>query len=291
MYNKLRNEYAFIRKVVIITNTVSFPGLLDRVFTLDRAAFSVFGVDIMWYGIIIASGFCLAGLYASRHAKEYGLDSDFIMDLLIWCLPAAILGARAYYVLHRWEYYAANPGKILAIRDGGLGFYGGFIAAFALGYVLCRVKKKSVTGTMDIASLGFILAQSIGRWGNFVNCEAFGRETGLPWGMSINGLPPVHPTFLYESLWNAVGFLLLHLYSKKRKFGGEIFLLYMAWYGFGRMLIEGLRTDSLYIAGTNIRVSQLVAGVSFVVCLGLWIWLRKTKNYKPLTINKEDEKQ
>ena len=272
-------------------NSVSFPGLFEKVFTLNRAAFTVFGHSIMWYGVLIATGFGLAAIYCSKRAPEFGLDADFILDLLIYCLPAAIVGARIYYVMHRWSDYAGDIKSILDIRSGGLGFYGSFIAAFLAGYILCRVKKKPVLGTMDIASLGFIMAQSIGRWGNFVNCEAFGRVTSLPWGMSINGGAPVHPTFFYESLWNAIGFVLLHFYSKRRRFGGEIFLLYMAWYGLGRMLIEGLRTDSLYINGTGIRVSQLVAGLSFVICLGLWLYLTKTKKYKPLETEKEEDQE
>lgn len=263
-----------------MVNTVSFPGLSDMTIRLNRVAFSLFGIDIMWYGVIIASGLGLAALYAMKHAEDYGIDTDTILDLLIWCLPAAVIGARLYYVMHRWSYYSGNLSAIFNIRGGGLGFYGGFIGAFVMGYVVCRVKKKPILSTMDLAAMGFILAQSIGRWANFVNCEAFGGVTDLIWGMSINGAPPVHPTFLYESLWNAVGFLILHLYSKRRKFDGEIFLLYMSLYGFGRMFIEGLRTDSLYIMNTGIRVSQLVAALSFVVCFGLWLYLKKTKKYK-----------
>lgn len=273
-----------------MTNTVSFPGISDKVFTLNRVAFTIFGRDIMWYGVIIATGFALAAIYAVRHAKDYGLDSDFILDLLIYGLPSAIVGARIYYVIHQWDYYSQDLSRILDIRQGGLGFYGGFIAAFLVGYILCRKKKKSVKPTMDIASLGFILAQTVGRWGNFMNCEAHGGPTTLPWGMSINGETPVHPTFFYESLWNAIGFVIISRYSKKRRFDGEIFLLYMAWYGFGRMIIEGLRTDSLYINGTGIRVSQLVAGLSFIICFSTWVYKIKTGKYTPrMTQQKEEE--
>lgn len=274
-----------------MTNTVSFPGLFDGTLTLNRVAFTIFGHDIMWYGVIIGTGFLLAALYAMRYAKDYKLDSDFIMDMLIFGLPAAVVGARLYYVIYRWDIYANDISLIFNIRKGGLGFYGGFIGAFLAGYILCKVRKKPIFSTMDIAALGFILAQAIGRWGNFVNCEAFGTVTSLPWGMSINGGSPVHPTFLYESLWNIIGFIILHFYSKRRKFDGEIFLLYMAWYGFGRMLIEGLRTDSLYIPGTAIRISQLLALINFVVCLTLWIYKRKTGKYKPRNEIKEEPLQ
>ena len=262
-------------------NTVSFPGLSDAVFTLNRVAFTVFGQDIMWYGVLIATGFMLTGAYAVRHAHSYGLDADFIMDLLIFGLPSAVIGARIYYVANKWDYYSQNLSEILNIRGGGLAFYGGFIAGFAAGIILCKVKKRKILPTMDIAALGFVQAQAIGRWGNFVNCEAFGGVTSLPWGMSINGGSPVHPTFLYESLWNALGFAILHHYSKRRKFDGEIFLLYMAWYGFGRMIIEGLRSDSLYIGSTDIRISQLLAFISFVTCLSIWIYKIKTGKYTP----------
>lgn len=273
-----------------MTNSVSFPGISDKVFTLNRVAFTIFGRDIMWYGVIIATGFALAAIYAVRHAKDYGLDPDFILDLLIYGLPSAIVGARIYYVIHQWDYYSQDLSRILDIRQGGLGFYGGFIAAFLVGYILCRKKKQPVKPTMDIASLGFILAQSVGRWGNFMNCEAHGGPTALPWGMSINGGTPVHPTFFYESLWNAIGFVIISRYSKKRRFDGEIFLLYMAWYGFGRMIIEGLRTDSLYINGTGIRVSQLVAGLSFIICFSTWAYKIKTGKYTPrMTQQKEEE--
>jgi len=260
-------------------NTVSFPGLSDVVLTLNRVAFSVFGYDIMWYGVIIGSGFMLAALYAVIHAKEFELDTDFIMDILIWCLPAAIIGARLYYVAFRWEYFSQDLSRILNIRGGGLAFYGGFLGGVLGGAIVCKLKKRRFMPTLDMACIVFPLAQSIGRWGNFMNCEAFGGPTDLPWGMSINGASPVHPTFLYESIWNFIGFLLLHKYSKKRKFDGEMALLYLAWYGFGRMFIEGMRTDSLYIGSTNIRVSQLLAFIFFIVGAGLLCYMHMSKKY------------
>lgn len=260
-------------------NTIAFPGLFDGTLTLDRVAFTLFGQDIMWYGVIIGTGFLLAALYGICRAREFGFDADFVLDLLIVCLPAAILGARLYYVAFRWNYYGAHLSEIFNIRGGGLAIYGGLIGAILAGCLVCKFRKKRILPPLDLASLGFLIGQSIGRWGNFVNCEAFGGATSLPWGMSINGGVPVHPTFLYESLWNALGFLLLHKYSKKRRFDGELFLLYLIWYGFGRMLIEGLRTDSLYIGATGIRVSQLLSAVLFAAALGLWLWLRRTKRY------------
>ncbi|MBQ5760466.1 MAG: prolipoprotein diacylglyceryl transferase [Clostridia bacterium] len=267
-------------------NTVAFPGLFDWTILLDRVAFTLFGQDIMWYGVIIGTGFLLAGLYGAARSEEFGLDVDFILDLLIFCLPAAIVGARLYYVAFRWDYYGGNWSEILNIRGGGLAFYGGFLGAILMGALVCKIKKRPFLRALDIACICFPMAQAIGRWGNFVNCEAFGGETSLPWGMSINGGAPVHPTFLYESLWNIIGFALLHFYSKKRKFDGEMALGYLAWYGFGRMLIEGLRTDSLYIGSTNLRASQLLALAFFLIGGGLLLYMHTTKKYRTCPIFK-----
>jgi len=267
-------------------NTVAFPGLWNGVLTLDRVAFSLFGQDIMWYGVIIGSGFLLAALYGSLRAEEFSIDADFVLDLLLFCLPAAIIGARLYYVAFRWDYYAGNWSEILNIRGGGLAFYGGFLGGVLMGALVCFVKKRRILPTLDLACICFPLAQAIGRWGNFVNCEAFGGPTSMPWGMSINGAAPVHPTFLYESIWNLIGFALLHFYSKKRKFDGECALGYLAWYGFGRMIIEGMRTDSLYIGATNIRASQLLAFVFFFVGFALLCYMHLTKKYRTCPIFK-----
>lgn len=267
-------------------NTVSFPGLSDGILELNRVAFTLFGQDIMWYGVIIGTGFLLAALYGAARSRDFGLDVDFILDLLIFCLPAAIVGARLYYVAFRWDYYAGNWSEILNIRGGGLAFYGGFLGGVLMGVLICKIKKRRILPTLDLACICFPLAQAIGRWGNFVNCEAFGGETGLPWGMSINGAAPVHPTFFYESLWNIIGFTLLHFYSKKRKFDGECALGYLAWYGFGRMIIEGLRTDSLYIGSTNLRASQVLAFAFFIVGFGLLCYMHLTKKYRTCPIFK-----
>lgn len=265
-------------------NTVAFPGLFDGTLALNRVAFTLFGQDIMWYGVIIGTGFLLAGLYGARRSREFGIDPDFVLDLLIFCLPAAIIGARIYYVAFRWDYYAGNWSEIINIRGGGLAFYGGFLGGVLMGLIICLIRKKRILPTLDLTCMCFMLAQSIGRWGNFVNCEAFGGETTLPWGMSINGGTPVHPTFLYESVWNMIGFLLIHFYSKKRKFDGECTLFYFAWYGFGRAVIEGMRTDSLYIGSTNLRASQLLSLIFFVVAFALLCYMHLTKKYRTCPI-------
>lgn len=267
-----------------MSHTVAFPGLFDKTFTLNPVAFTIFGRDIMWYGIIISFGFLLAAAYALKRAKSFGSNDDQIMNVLMVGLPAGIVGARLYYVLYKWSYYSAHPSEIYQIWEGGLAIYGGVIFAFFFAFLFARRKKYNVLGIFDVCSLGFLIGQCIGRWGNFVNAEAFGYETARAWGMSINGAAPVHPAFFYESLWNLIGFLLLHFYSKRRRFDGEIFLLYLTWYGLGRAWIEGLRSDSLYLWGSGLRVSQLVALGCVLVAGGLWVYFTKTKKYPPLRV-------
>ncbi len=269
-----------------MTHTVGFPGLFDRTFTMnpEALAFSIGPLDfsIKWYGVIIACGFALAVLYAARRAARFGTSTDELIDLLLWALPLSIVGARLYYVLNKWDYYSAHPGDIIKVWEGGLAIYGGVLAAFATVFVFSRVRRCNMLGLMDIGSLGLLIGQIVGRWANFVNAEAYGSETSLPWGMSIDGGAPVHPTFLYESLWNLVGFAFLHFYSKKKRtFPGEIALLYLTWYGFGRFFIEGLRADSLYLGHTDIRVSQALALFMFVCAGGAWLYLRLSRKNTP----------
>lgn len=247
-------------------HAISFPALgLD--FQINRVAVNVFGKDIYWYGIIICIGFVLAALYVNARVKEFGCMSDNLMDCLIICVPVGIICARIYYVAFEWEYYSQHPNEIIAVWNGGIAIYGAVIGVVIALYGYSRVKKIPFASLCDLAAFGLLIGQCIGRWGNFVNGEAHGGPTDLPWGMSIDGATAVHPTFLYESLWNLVGFIALHFYSKKRKFPGEMALLYVAWYGLGRAWIEGLRTDSLYIG--TVRVSQGLAAVSCIVAVAL----------------------
>ena len=249
-------------------HTISFPALglnLD----INRVAVNLFGKDIYWYGIIICLGFVLAALYVNRRTQEFGVTSDNLMDCLIICVPVGIISARIYYVAFEWGYYSQHPNEIIAIWKGGIAIYGAVIGVVIALAVYSRIKKLSFASLCDLAAFGLLIGQCIGRWGNFVNGEAHGGATSLPWGMSIDGASPVHPTFLYESLWNFVGFLVLHFYSKKRKFKGEMALLYVAWYGLGRAWIEGLRTDSLYLG--PVRVSQLLAGISCIAAIAVLV--------------------
>ena len=264
-------------------NTLEFPGL-GLTFDFDRTAFTVFGLPIFWYGIIVAVGFAVGAFVITKRAERFGILPDRAIDALIAATIGGIIGARLYYVIFRWEMYSHDLITIFNLRLGGLAFYGGVIGG-ALGILLvCRWRGLKRLPLIDLFASAVLISLAIGRWGNFVNVEAFGSNTTAPWGMTgtavvnyltvnqhrlaglgIDVLPctPVHPTFLYESLWNIVGFVLIALYIKRRRFDGEITLLFLGWYGLGRAFIEGMRIDSLMLGG--LRVSQGVAALCFVV--------------------------
>ena len=255
-------------------SVISFPSLgieWDPVRTLDLGP-----VSIHLYGLIIATGLLLAVLYGCRRCSQFGIIEDTLTDGVLWVTPFAFLCARLYYCIFYWEQggYAANPLSILYVWEGGLAIYGGVIGAILGIIVFCKVKKISVGAVLDIVALGFLIGQAMGRWGNFFNREAFGAETDsfLRMGLYnvVTGVTEYHhPTFLYESVWNLVGFIALHFLSKRRQYDGQVALGYAAWYGLGRVFIEGLRTDSLYIGA--FRVSQLVATASFVLAAAMLI--------------------
>lgn len=254
--------------------------------------------SIKWYGLLIAVGVLLAILNGLKCAEEFGINPDSMIDVALLTIPVAFIGARLYYVFFsesRAEYFA-DPLSILRVWEGGLGIYGGIIVAFTFGPLMCKLKKVNIWAMFDLTALGFLIGQGIGRWGNFFNQEAFGRNTNLPWAMTgdiiQNGhldlvydhTQPVHPTFLYESLWCLLGFLVLHLLSKYMlsRFDGMIFCGYMMWYGTGRFFIEGLRTDSL-MAGT-MRTSQLVAVIAVLMGAVLFFVLRRYAISLPKTL-------
>lgn len=240
-------------------NTISFPGL-GLEFNVDPTAFSIFGRDIKWYALILTTGLILGVIFGIAEAKRVGISSDSILDIVLVGTPTAIVFARAYYVICEWDYYSLHKDEIIKIWNGGIAIYGAIIGAVLAAFIYCRVKKISIGKMFDVCCFGLLIGQIVGRWGNFVNAEAHGGETDLPWRMYISEIDmAVHPTFLYESIWNIIGFVILFLYRKHKKFEGEIFLMYITWYGFGRAFIEGLRTDSLYIGHTGIRTSQLLA--------------------------------
>ena len=253
---------------------ISFPALG---IALDPPRSIALGpLSIHFYGMIIAFGLILAVVYATRRSKQFGIKEDDVLDGVLYVTPFAVLCARAYYCIFSWEHYADDPIRLLYIWEGGLAIYGGVLGAAIGVTVLCRVKRIKLPAMLDLVSLGFLIGQSIGRWGNFFNREAFGAETDTFLRMGLmnrytGDVTYYHPTFFYESLWNAIGFLLLHQLSKKRQYDGQIALGYAAWYGLGRAFIEGLRTDSLYWG--PFRVSQLLAAVSCFAAVSVLLWL------------------
>lgn len=255
--------------------TVSFPGLGIGEFTISRSAFSAFGRDIYWYGVIVMIGIVAAFLHALWRSRQEGIKSDHVFDMALFIVPAGVLGARLYYVLTTLDsgHYKSFI-DVIAIWDGGLAIYGGIIAGAAALIGVCLFKKLNVLKVMDMVGPGVMLAQAIGRWGNFCNGEAFGEAVseghplyfmrmGLISDFTPDYMKYYHPTFLYESLWNLVGFILITCLYRKKKFNGQNVLMYLTWYGFGRMFIESLRTDSLYVG--PFRISQVVGAACFVL--------------------------
>ena len=249
-------------------------------FILDFPAFfTLFGFNIYYYGLIITAGYALAGLYIYKRRSLFGLSKDNIFDLLIISILCGLVGARLYYMIFNFDRFFAPGqwGNLLRFRDGGLAVYGGIIASGLAYIVYSRVKKIPLGSLLDAAGFGLFVGQAIGRWGNFINREAYGVETDLPWRMGLTtgfGTLYVHPAFLYESLWNVAGLVMIHIFSKKSrtKYPGQYFLFYVAWYGLGRFMIEGLRTDSLLIPGTELRASQWLAAISFVAAIAILIY-------------------
>lgn len=272
---------------------ISFPNLGIEICPDELAIPITDNWGIHWYGILIAAGFVLAVLYALCRAKQFGLTQDHILDMLFYAVPLSVICARAYYCIFYWDNYKDDPISVLYIWEGGIAIYGAVIGAVAAVLLYCRLKKVPIGPMVDIGSLGLLIGQMIGRWGNFVNREAFGAKTDsfLKMGLqdAVGNLAYYHPTFLYESVWNFIGFLLLHAYSKRRKFDGEIFALYVAWYGLGRSWIEGLRMDSLYLFGTGIRVSQLLAVLSFVAAVIFLVYKRRKVANNSLYVNRRNQ--
>lgn len=244
-----------------MTYNVEFPGL-GLSFEVSPVAFTIGTFSVYWYGIIIAAGFILAVAYCMRQCKYRNIDQDKVLNCVIVGLITAIIGARAYYVIFSWDSFKDNPARIFNIHGGGLAIYGGLIGALLGGLTVAKIQKLKLLPLLDVAVMGFLIGQGIGRWGNFMNQEAFGTQTDLPWRMvsSATGGVGVHPCFLYESIWCLLGFVVLHIVSHRyRKFDGQIFYLYLVWYGLERAVVEGLRTDSLYVPFAPIRVSQLLS--------------------------------
>ena len=294
-----------------MTNLVSFPGL-GLEFELNRVAVEIFGRPVYWYGVIIATGMLLAVFLCGKWGKRFGITEDEIMDMMLFAVPAALVAVRVYYVLFNLDMYrntdgSLNWGAMLRYSDGGLAIYGAIISSVIVLLIFCRVRKISFLAFADLGVHGLFIGQLMGRWGNFMNVEAFGGVTDAPWRMCsesitaylinhgyaadamlpglLDGTLGVHPTFFYESAWNLVGLLVVYYIGRHRKFDGQCFLFYFFWYGLGRTWIEGLRTDSLYffglqIMGYPIRVSQMIAAVTCVVAGVAMVWMLR-KNYDP----------
>ena len=272
---------------VMTDSPISFPGLFgDWEFTASEIALDI-GAGIYWYGIIIAIGVLAGTALCVRLRNRFGVSEDNVLDVVLLGVPFSILSARAYYVIFYLDLYRTADGgidwgKAIAVWDGGIAIYGAIIGAFAVGILYCRWKKVPVGALADLCVIGILVGQTVGRWGNFMNREAFGGETTLPWRMRLmlesGEFIEVHPTFLYESLWNLVGILLLiFVLTPRRKFDGQNTWSYFLWYGLGRIWIEGLRTDSLYLFdwtlfGEPIRVSQALSGVMILISAAVLIW-------------------
>jgi len=280
---------------------ISFPGLGIEPFHIDEIAFTLFGRPVAWYGILITCGMILAVLYALHICKFEGISSDDIIDFAFVVIVCGVLGARLYYVIFKWDSYLVTDAQnflmniwetlknVVAVWEGGLAIYGGIIAGILTALVYARKRKLKFIKLLDILAPCVWIGQVIGRWGNFINMEAYGAETTLPWRMGLlysyldNGIwdveKYVHPTFLYESLWNLTALVLVLIFYKKKKFDGQICSIYFMWYGFGRMLIEGLRTDSLMLG--SLRISQGVGFVSLILGIVLTIvFVKKNRSSK-----------
>lgn len=260
-----------------MVNTVQFPRLGITV-NVNPVAIRLGTFEIYWYGILIGIGFLLAVIYGFSSCKKMNINKDHLTDAVIGGLLGGVIGARLYYVaFYPGSKYIDNPLEIFAIHEGGLGIYGGIIGGLLVGSLIAKWRKMNVFAVLDVACLGFLIGQCVGRWGNFINQEAFGCATNLPWGMysaktAADVVGTVHPCFLYESLLCLVGFFLLHLFTRYlRQYDGQTFLLYIVWYGVSRFFIEGLRTDSLLLPGIDLRVSQVVAGVSVIAAFVLLV--------------------
>ena len=238
----------------------------------EPVAFTLFNIDVMWYGILITSGIVIATLICCKRAPKHDLTSDNILNFVIICVPAAVIGARLYYVAFNWDMYSGDLLKILNIRLGGLAIHGGLIFGLGAAAILCVIWKIRPLNAMDLAAPCIAIAQSIGRWGNYFNSEAHGGPTDLPWGVEINGMT-YHPTFLYESIWCFMLFFFLIYVDNRRKFEGQTILLYGILYSVERFFVEGLRTDSLMIG--PFRQAQLLSPTVIIICTAFYLILRK----------------
>ena len=243
---------------------------------MDRVAFSIFGLDIMWYGVLMASAMILCVFLALKEGKRVKISEDDILNLAIIAIPCGLLGARLYYVIFNWSWYSQHMSEILNFRGGGMAIHGALIGGILAGFIYTKIKKINFFKMADTVMIGIPLGQAIGRWGNYINGEAHGGPTSLPWGIMVEGVK-VHPTFLYESIWDLGIFIFLWFFRKHKKYEGQLAIYYLILYSLGRFFIEGLRTDSLMIG--PLRMAQVISITTIIVCLILHKILSK-KNKK-----------
>ncbi|MEJ8554954.1 prolipoprotein diacylglyceryl transferase [Tepidibacter sp. Z1-5] len=243
---------------------------------MDPIAFTIFGLDVRWYGVLISTGIMIGMVLAIREARRVGINEDKLLDLFLIAIPCSIIGARTYYVIFNWDIYEGNIYEMINIRGGGLAIHGAIIAAVLVGYIYCRAKNLEFLRILDLTAPSLAIGQAIGRWGNFINQEAYGRPTDLPWAINVNGVN-VHPTFLYESIWDFCLFLFLMWLRKNKKYDGNVFVYYAIIYSVGRFFIEGLRIDSLMIG--PLRMAQVISlGTIVVGILIHLVFMNKKKN-------------
>lgn len=258
-------------------NVIGFPAL-NLSFTVKRVAFTVLGKDIYWYALCIMTGFLLGLLFVGKTCKKRGVNPDNVSDICLWGLVFSIISARIYYCIFDWKNIGGFWG-IFKIWEGGIAIYGALIGAVATAYIYCKIKKINTLNTFDVCVPGLFIGQIIGRWGNFFNAEVFGHKTDFFLGMSINGGSPVHPLFLYEGIWNFVGFLLVLLFRDKKHADGQVFFFYVFWYSLGRLFLEGMRESEfiLYLVPNVLGISQVVAFLGILLGILGIVFLEKRK--------------
>ncbi len=270
-------------------NTVSFPRL-GLEFHIRPEAFYIGSKPIYLYAIFIMAGFLLGVLFAALSARKRGVSADNVLDVAIYGLAAGIIGARIYYVIFAWDEFRGDILSVFKIWEGGLAIYGGLAGAVIAALIYCRIKKISFLAIADICAPSLLIGQAIGRFGNFVNCEVYGRETASLFGMSINGAAPVHPLFLYEAAWNVLGLILILIFRDKKRADGQVFFAYTAWYSAGRLVLEGMRDTSyiLYLIPGKLGISQAVSALLLVFSVGAMVFLAK-RGKKPDASQKGQE--
>ena len=272
--------------ISVPNGTITFPMFGDGFAITTPDSFTAFGLTFHWYGILIAIGFLLAYAYVNSRSKDFGLTEDELLDGILWGVPAGVIGARIYYVIFNFSIYQNDFWGMFKIWEGGLAIYGGVIGAVIAIFLYARHKKLPMGAFLDIGAFGLLIGQTVGRWGNFINREVYGYETDIFCRMGLTDAAGntiyVHPTFLYESVWNLLGLLLLHIFSKKgkRAYDGQIFAMYLAWYGLGRAVIEGIRTDTLFLFNTGLKVSQVLAVVTCFAALA-FLAVNGSRHHKP----------